>query len=92
MEYRANVYDGTSAVQCCKGIVRRGVEGIGGGKKMGWWEGFSVAEEVVTERYECREHVAAVEESGRGAVVDEFAEVLPEASSEVQEDRSEFHV
>ena len=59
---------------------------------MGWWEGFSVAEEVVTERYERRERVAAIEESGRGTVVDEFAEVLPEASPEVQEDGSEFHV
>jgi len=92
MEYRASVHDGTSAVQCCKGIVRRRVEGIGRGKKMGWREGFSVAKEVVTERYECREHVGAVEEGGRGTVVDEFAEVLPEASPEVQEDGSELHV
>ena len=59
---------------------------------MGWCEGFSVAEEVVAERYECREDVAAVEESGRGAVVNEFAEVLSETSPKVQEDRSELHI
>jgi hypothetical protein len=59
---------------------------------MGWCEGFSVAEEVITEYYECRKDVGAVEESRRGAVVDEFAEVLPETSPEVQEDRFELDI
>lgn len=59
---------------------------------MGWCEGFSVAEEVVAEHYECRKDVGAVEESGRGAVVDEFAEVLPETSPEVEEDRFELDI
>lgn len=84
VQERADMHDVHAGVQGREQRVLSIIKDVGGRQKCALQSG-AVAEEVVAEVDEVRADIGAVKVCGGCAVRDEFAEVLAEAASEVEE-------